>query len=299
MTSKKSHICVCICTFKRPQLLGRLLEELERQNTRDCFSYSVVVADNDRNRSAETVSTGFARSSALSVTYCVEPEQNIALARNRALENATGDYLAFIDDDEYPSRDWLYQLFTTCQKTGATGVLGPVLPYFEQEPPQWAIKGRFFERPSHVTGEKITIKEARTGNVLLRKSILNGSRPFFNQAFGTGGEDIDFFRNLMARGCSFVWCNEAPVYEVVQASRCTRSYLLRRSLLRGSISCKLAPGPLRVMKSLIAVLLYGLSLPILLIAGEHYFLKYLMKLCDHAGLILGFLRLNPVSQRDP
>ena len=86
MTSEKSHICVCICTFKRPQLLGRLLAELERQNTRDAFSFSVVVADNDGNRSAETVTTGFARRCAFSVTYCVEPEQNIALVRNRAVE---------------------------------------------------------------------------------------------------------------------------------------------------------------------------------------------------------------------
>ena len=36
------------------------------------------------------------------VKYCVEPRQNIALARNKALQNAEGDLIAFIDDDEFP-----------------------------------------------------------------------------------------------------------------------------------------------------------------------------------------------------
>lgn len=298
VTHEKPRICVCVCTFKRPHLLGRLLEELGRQNTRDFFSYSVVVADNDSSRSAETITAGFARRSALPVIYCVEPQQNIALVRNRALANASGDYIAFIDDDEYPSPDWLYLLLSTCSSACADGVLGPVLPHFELTPPQWALKGRFYERPSHATGYRIRMADARTGNVLFKKSLLDGAEPF-NGEFGTGGEDADFFRNMMARGHCFVWCNEAPVYESVPPGRCTRGYLLRRALLRGNISCKFNLGPLGVLKSLIAVALYGLSLPIFLLAGEHHFLKYLIKICDHTGLILGVLRFNPVKERDP
>jgi len=176
MTTESKHITVCICTFKRPNLLKRLLDALERQITEGLFSYSVVVADNDYKQSAKDVVSGFAANSSISVVYCVEPEQNIALVRNKALENAKGNFIAFIDDDEIPERDWLYNLFKTCNEYRVDGVLGPVKPHFEHKPPQWIIKGKFFERPEYGTGYRMNWPETRTGNLLFRREILNGKR---------------------------------------------------------------------------------------------------------------------------
>jgi hypothetical protein len=49
---------------------------------------------------------------------------------------------------------------------------------------------------------------------------------------------------------------------------------------------------------LLAVPLYGLALPVLLIAGQHVFMKYLIKFMDHAGRLLALIDLNPVRERD-
>lgn len=46
-TPGTAHISVCICTFKRPSLLLRLLKELAGQETQGLFTYSIVVVDND------------------------------------------------------------------------------------------------------------------------------------------------------------------------------------------------------------------------------------------------------------
>jgi succinoglycan biosynthesis protein ExoM len=299
VTGDLKHISVCICTFKRPDRLKRLLDELDEQQTHGLFTFSVVVADNDRSRSAEQVVADFAARSSIPTTYCVEPRKNIALARNKALEYAQGDFIAFIDDDEFPTREWLSYLFKTCHASGAEGVLGPVKPFFEQEPPGWATRGRFFERPTHQTGFRIGLSEARTGNVLFRRKILEGTGEAFRAEFGTGGEDVDFFQRMMGKGCVFIWCNEAAVHEAVPASRCRRSYLLRRALLRGRNSLNQKSGRAKnLAKSLIAVPMYALALPILLVSGEHHFMKYLIKLCDHAGRLLALLGLNPVKERD-
>ena len=88
MTNGTKHISVCICTYKRPRFLKRLLEELGGQDTGGLFTYSIVVADNDHLQSAKPVVWDFAAVSSIQVTYCVEPQQNIALARNKAIENA-------------------------------------------------------------------------------------------------------------------------------------------------------------------------------------------------------------------
>src|SRR3954471_2798209 len=92
------HVSVCICTYKRLDLLERLLTGLNAQETEGKFTYSIVVADNDGQRSAEPVAAMFASPSHVPITYCVEPRQNIALTRNKAIEHADGDFVAFIDD---------------------------------------------------------------------------------------------------------------------------------------------------------------------------------------------------------
>ena len=120
------HISVCICTYKRPVFLKRLLIELSRQNTGGLFTYSIVVADNDQAKSAQATIDEMRSICMIPIEYCFEIRQNIALARNKVVENAVGDFLAFIDDDEFPDRDWLMMLFTTCKRYKVDGVLGPV-----------------------------------------------------------------------------------------------------------------------------------------------------------------------------
>src|SRR5438445_11559444 len=102
MTKETKHISVCICTYKRPRFLKGLLEKLGRQDMEGRFTYSIVVADNDHLQSGEAVVRDFASASGMPIRYCVEPRQNIALARNKAIENANGDFVAFIDEDEEP-----------------------------------------------------------------------------------------------------------------------------------------------------------------------------------------------------
>ena len=46
------HISVCICTFKRPELLSKTLDNVFSQITDSAFTFEVVVVDNDKLRSA-------------------------------------------------------------------------------------------------------------------------------------------------------------------------------------------------------------------------------------------------------
>ena len=88
--------------------LQRLLEASCDLDTGGLFTYCVVVADNDRLESSAALVSALRRPvRRCRSTYCVEPRQNIALARNKAIEHATGDFVAFIDDDEFPTRRWL------------------------------------------------------------------------------------------------------------------------------------------------------------------------------------------------
>jgi glycosyltransferase involved in cell wall biosynthesis len=298
VVNQKEQVTVCICTYKRPSFLKRLLEELVRQETGGLLDFSIVVVDNDSHESARQIVTDFATSSPIETSYCVEPISNIALARNKAVKSAKGDYLAFIDDDEVPLKDWLITLVKTCRNFGADGVLGPVKPHFEVTPPTWLTKAGFYNRPTHETGFVMSWQEARTGNVLIPRRILEGVEEIFRPEFGTGGEDQDFFRRMIDRGHTFIWCNEAPAYETVPPHRWERQFLLKRALLRGKATIRHPRNRIQnIVKSMIAVPLYGLALPFFLIVGQHVFMKYSVRLCDHLGRLLALIRLNPVNER--
>lgn len=303
------HITVCICTFKRPAMLESLLRELGNQNTDGAFTFSAVVADNDAEESARKVVALCAPDTSLSIVYCVERERNIAAVRNLALAHARGEFVAFIDDDELPSRDWLLFLYRTCQRFSVAGVLGPVNPRFTEQTPGWVVKSGIYDRPSHATGYRMPWQECRTGNVLFRREILNGpsaegnqgvvlSEPPFRPEFGTGGEDQDFFRRMMARGHRFLWCNEAPAWEIVPPSRCNRRFMLSRALLRGRNTFRHGEHRVRnLVKSALAIPAYLLALPLFLLGGQHLFMRYLVKLTDHTGRVLALFGLNPVHER--
>jgi succinoglycan biosynthesis protein ExoM len=297
MTGTREHICVCICTYKRPHMLKRLLDELGGQETDGLFTYSVVVVDNDQAESAKEVVAAFADAGAVSVKYCQEPRQNIALARNLAIENAEGDFACFIDDDEFPIKSWLLTLYQACQRYNADGALGPVKPYFEENTPKWVIKGKFYDRPTYPTGLVIDWRKGRTGNTLLKKELFADGKPPFKPELRQG-EDQEFFSRMIAKGHVFVWCNEAVAYEVVPPVRWKRSFMLRRALLRGAMEPKVPSfGARSVLKSLIAVPVYVVVLPFALLLGHDKFMSILVSLCDHLGKLLATVGINPVKEQ--
>jgi glycosyltransferase involved in cell wall biosynthesis len=278
-------------------LLKRLLETLQEQETDGLFTFSIVVADNDSQRSAESLVSSFAANSQITVKYCMQPQQNISLTRNRALECANGDLIAFIDDDEFAMKRWLLTLFTVLKQYDVDGVLGPVKPYFDEKAPKWVIKGKFYDRPSYKTGFVIDWTKGRTGNVLLKRSIFTGLDQPFSPEFHRAG-DQDFFRRMIAKGYTFIWCDEAVAFEVVPPSRWTRAFMLKRAFLRGTIGMQHPTTRVRrIIKAVIAVPVYLVALPFSIVLGQHTFMSLLIKTCNHLATLMTFVGIKPVRNQ--
>jgi succinoglycan biosynthesis protein ExoM len=288
------HVCICICTYKRAYFLTRLLQSLQEQRTDGQFTCSVVVCDNDESASAKDVVEEFAASSRIPTKYCVEPQQNISLARNRALEGAEGDFVACLDDDEFPPSDWLLTLFRALRNTGVDGVIGPVKPYFDAKAPKWVIKSRLYERTTYPTGPLGDWRRGRVNNILFKREILASTTEPFNPKF-RAGEDIDFVRRMMENGKTFLWCSEAAVFEEVPAVRWRRTFILRRLLLLGTCAAGHPNcGGWDVAKSIVAVPLYLAALPISFIFGQDKFMVLMAKISYHIGKVLGVMGVSVI-----
>ncbi|KMQ49848.1 glycosyl transferase, family 2 [Chitinispirillum alkaliphilum] len=296
------EITVCVCTYKRPEQLNRLLEKLKFQSIREQgLEFRVVVVDNDSNRSAEQTVERVSAVVNYTVIYVCEPQKNISTARNAAARSAGGsEFVAFIDDDEFPDDNWLSRMHKECTGRGVTGVMGPVEPHFPQDAPAWLVKSGLCNRKRFKTGTPLHYPPMmRTGNVLLKTEIFSGGL-WFDPKFGlSGGEDKDFFTRALQLGYSFMWCDEGVVFEEVSPARLSRKYHLKRALLRGALNGrKTGKASFAVFKSAFAFLTYSLALPLLSLRGHHLFMRYLVRSFDHIGLLLSVFGVEPVKDRE-
>jgi len=225
-------VSVCIATYRRVERLRSLLDDLARQRR---APDQVIVVDNDAAGSARAaIEQARAAAPPFPIDYEVQPERNIALTRNRTVALATGEWLAFIDDDERAPENWLERLLEAAGRYGADGVLAPVEPSVPPEAPRWIRRGRFYEFPGIPSGAVVPFNRMRFGNVLLRGSSVRSEPGPFDADYGLStGEDNDMLVRLARRGVRIVWCSEAAVSEPIEPKRWSLRWLLLRSLSGG------------------------------------------------------------------
>jgi succinoglycan biosynthesis protein ExoM len=292
-------LSVCIATYRRPERLAALLDDLVEQQH---LPNEVVVVDNDAAGTARAVVEQRRTLGApFPIYYDIQPVKNISLTRNRTVELANGDWIAFVDDDERAPAAWLKQLTETVVGCGADGVLGPVDPVVPADAPAWIRKGDFYAWARMQTGAIIPLNKLRFGNVLLHGALLRDGPAPFDPGYGlTGGEDGDLLCRLVRRGARIVWCDEAVVHEPVEASRLSLRWLLLRALrggqdfarhkLAGRLGDLTTAGRARLLlralaQSTMAAGLALLSLPF----GRHRAVYWILKVSANLGKISIFL----------
>lgn len=294
-------ISLCIATYKRPARLAALLGDLAAQTQP---AAQVVIVDNDANGSARPVVDAFRANAPFVLDYAIQPARNIALTRNHTVALATGDWLAFIDDDERAPPGWLATLMDEAQRQSADGLLGPVLPEVPQDAPGWIRAGRFYDFPRMPTGTEVPANQLRFGNVLLRGSLLRLEPGPFDAAYGlTTGEDGDLLLRLRARGGRILWCDEAVVQEPIEPSRLSLRWLVQRAYsggqeyarkaLAGRYGAVTRTMQLRFFADAVAKMLIAslLALPAVL-KGRHRAAHWLLRAAANAGKLTAFLGWN-------
>ncbi len=299
------HVSVCVCTYRRNDLLEHLLRKLWLQETAGHFQVSIVVVDNDAAAGARDTVTKLQADSPVALTYGVEPDKCIAAARNRAVALARGNYIAFIDDDEFPPQNWLWTMYQAIQVFDSDGALGPVYPFYRDSPPDWLLKSGLCERPVVRTGTWLHWQQTRTGNVLLKRKVFDEHNLWFDVKYRTSGSDKEYFREAMGLGYRFVAVKEAPVYETVPAERQNRQYYITRAIVQASnerrfraphlkgLSTILAPA-----KAMTALAVYTLLMPLGLLRGKHVLVNYQEKCAYHLSWLLAMVGVDLAKQRN-
>ena len=215
-------VTVAIASMGR-DTLARTLHSIAAQTLATPIELDVVVADDSRDGAAAALVEREAP--AVAVRIVPVGAGNIATARNAALAEAGGDWIAFIDDDEWAEPTWIADLLAVAREHGADAVIGPVEAHYPNGTPDWMGRvGVFRKRPGP---DGHPLDTGATSNALVRRAALGQLR--FREEFGrTGGEDTDLFKRLHVAGRRIVAASRGLVSEHVPPERLTRGHLKRR-----------------------------------------------------------------------
>lgn len=293
-----TKVSICIATYKRPEGLSALLDSIDSQQLNDDVQVEVIVVDNAPPAAHATVAS-FAPTGDFSVQYLQQPEQNIALTRNAAVEAATGDYIWFVDDDEVAQPRCLQRLIDAAHRFNADVVYGPVIPKFEGPIENWI--RALHSRPVNATGTPSRAR--RTGNTLVRAEALAMISGPFHESYGrTGGEDSLLFRQLEARGLKLIDSEDAIAIESVPAERSSWEWIRTRKRRLGSIygsqTVHLAGSKLHLsvfaVSAKAAIQIVGWAVAATMNLSDHSKRsEYILRLWTNIGKLEGIARTQP------
>lgn len=233
--SKKAHIAVCVGTHNRPDSLTNTLHSLVGLEVPNNTDITIIVIDNNRVDTSEQVVLKLKQRSKFDLLYIVEEEIGIVHMRNRALIEASrisATHLAFIDDDEIASTNWIKELYDALIRYEAQVVQGTTQRIIPEDTPNWLTKYNILQLNSHSTGQIRT--SAGTRNVLFDLKFINQNNLRFNPVFNfMGSSDSFFFHQAYLKGAKIVWVDEARVKEILSKNRIDVGWIIQRSFRMG------------------------------------------------------------------
>jgi glucosyl-dolichyl phosphate glucuronosyltransferase len=237
------RITVAICTWNRADMLRQTLSRMCELVSPSDAAWELLVVDNNCTDATADVIRSF--SDRLPLRVIEEHTPGVSHARNRVLQEASGDFILWTDDDVLVDRDWLASFVQAIHRyPDAAAYGGPIEPWFLEAPDAElcaafpVLVDGFCALDHRRDAGPLSDRDDLWGaNMAIRRDAVQGLR--FNTAFGptptspAGGDEVDFLRQIRSRGGVIVWCPEMRVKHCVTPSRATLAYLSEFTISKG------------------------------------------------------------------
>ena len=287
-----TEVSVLIPTFRRPDSFVRAVRSVFAQ--RGVASFEIIAIDNSPEGSAVETFRRIEAEAPVPFRWAHEPKPGVAQARNAAVKLARGELVAWLDDDEEASPDWLASLIAVRRDTGAQSVFGPVLARADHDVSNSEFYERLYTRAGPAN-DGVVSRAFGIGNSLQPRAMFDEDLPFDARADQRGGEDDALFASWAEAGATFAWAADASVVEHLGAERTHLAHGLKRAFAYGQGPCELAwaAGNLPVLARHMCVgaaqvVVYGAASAVVIAGSTPRALEMLDRAARGAGKVFWF-----------
>jgi len=207
-----AKVSVIVCVYNDESYIGACIESLLRQ-TYPKDQYEIIVVDDGSTDGTAQIVNQIVRSYSI-VAYIYQENKGPSRARNRGIEMATGEFVAFIDSDCEAVPDWLERLIG-CFAEGVASVGG--MQFGHPQDNEFAKKVDAFLRAVGIIGDYVKphrelreVSHNASCNSSYRASLIREVGGFRDGLFP--GEDVDLDRRLRDKGYKILFTPHAVVY---------------------------------------------------------------------------------------
>ena len=183
------RVSVVVCSFNGSRTIRDCLEGISKI---EYPNYEVIVVDDGSTDSTWAIAAQY------NCRIIRTENRGLSSARNTGLQKATGEFVAYLDDDARPDPHWLHYLVETFRSTDHAGVGGPNWP----PPGDGPIADCVANAPGgpvHVLLSDQVAEHLPGCNMAFRKRSLEAIGGFDVQ-FRTAGDDVDVCWRLQKKG---------------------------------------------------------------------------------------------------
>lgn len=250
---------VVIPTYNGASRLPKVLEKLQSQINPDNISWEVIVIDNNSSDDTAKIVRNFQKdwSDRVPLRYCFESQQGLAHARQRAILEANGTFIGFLDDDNLPHADWVAAAYSFGKQHPKAGAYsGQIHGDFEVKPPEGFEKIQQFlaireHGPNPHIFDPENLRLPPGAGLVVRKQAWRECVPNVPDAVGNvgqflaRGDDYEPLLYMYKAGWEICYNPAMHIQHQIPHWRLEKDYLL--SLAR---ACGLATCQLRMINAL-------------------------------------------------
>lgn len=236
------NLTVAIPTYNGENRLPKVLDKLKEQINTEHINWEVIIVDNNSNDGTAKVVQEYQANwrQDVPLRYCFEAEQGFPFARQKAISEAQGELIGFLDDDNLPASNWIKAAYTFAQKHSQAGAFSSKIDaLFETEPSEELKQILFYlaivDRGSQAVKYEPRKKGLPPGaGLVVRREVWQECVPerlFLVGRAGTSimpaGEDFEALLYIYKAGWE-IWYNpEMKIEHIIPAWRLQKTYLMR------------------------------------------------------------------------
>jgi glycosyltransferase involved in cell wall biosynthesis len=239
-------LTIAVPTHNRARLLAGTLASIAALKFPEGIIPECLIVDNNSPDDTRDAVEVFARNAPIAVRYVIEPQLGSSYARNRAIAEARGEYIFFIDDDALAESDWAIELLAEMERRHLDAACGLVLPNWERPPPRWLGSSLYVRLAVHDEAAIAATSPPQRDHIHNYYSANVGFRRETFELFGNfredlgvvgnnpiSGEDTELFARIATCGGAIGFASRARVHHVIGRERMTRRYLRRKAYAFG------------------------------------------------------------------